>query len=81
MDGQDCHSYSAICLITTFQYQGTDTVKNDGTYSRYFTDYPGNDRYSLKVHAQARNSRARLSLRQENKALQIPGYAENGKWH
>ncbi|XP_057570051.1 calcium-activated chloride channel regulator 1 isoform X2 [Hippopotamus amphibius kiboko] len=59
---------------------GADTVKNDGIYSRYFIDYHGNGRYSLKVHAQARNNMARLSLRQrQNKALYIPGYVENGK--
>ncbi|KAM8951560.1 calcium-activated chloride channel regulator 1-like [Lycaon pictus] len=59
---------------------GADTVKNDGIYSRYFTDYHGNGRYSLKVHAQAKNNMARLSLRQQqNKALYIPGYVENGK--
>uniref|UniRef100_A0A8C5XY42 Uncharacterized protein n=1 Tax=Microcebus murinus TaxID=30608 RepID=A0A8C5XY42_MICMU len=59
---------------------GADTVKNDGIYSRYFTEYHGNGRYSLKVHAQARKNAARLSLRQrQNKALYIPGYVENGK--
>ncbi|XP_039111680.1 calcium-activated chloride channel regulator 1-like [Hyaena hyaena] len=59
---------------------GADTVKNDGIYSRYFTDFHGNGRYSLKVHAQAKKNTARLSLRQQqNKALYIPGYVENGK--
>uniref|UniRef100_A0A8C7ARM1 Calcium-activated chloride channel regulator 1 n=1 Tax=Neovison vison TaxID=452646 RepID=A0A8C7ARM1_NEOVI len=59
---------------------GADTVKNDGVYSRYFTEYHGNGRYSLKVHAQARNNMARLSLKQQqNKALYMPGYVENGK--
>lgn len=58
---------------------GADTVKNDGIYTRYFTDYHGNGRYSLKVHVQARKNKARLSLRQNNKALYIPGYVENGK--
>ncbi|XP_045657816.1 calcium-activated chloride channel regulator 1-like [Ursus americanus] len=59
---------------------GADTVKNDGIYSRYFTEYHGNGRYSLKVHAQARNNIARLSLRQQqNRAMYIPGYVENGK--
>ncbi|KAF5923588.1 hypothetical protein HPG69_010983 [Diceros bicornis minor] len=59
---------------------GADTVKNDGIYSRYFTDYHGNGRYSLKVHAQARKNMARLSLRErQNKALYIPGYVENDK--
>ncbi|KAI5938322.1 calcium-activated chloride channel regulator 1-like [Manis javanica] len=59
---------------------GADTVKNDGIYSRYFTDYHGNGRYSLKVRAQAKKNTARLSLKQrQNKALYIPGYVENGK--
>ncbi|XP_049731514.1 calcium-activated chloride channel regulator 1-like [Elephas maximus indicus] len=58
---------------------GADTVKNDGIYSRYFTDYHGNGRYSLKVRAQARKNTARLNLRHhQNKAIYIPGYAENG---
>ncbi|XP_008057657.1 epithelial chloride channel protein-like [Carlito syrichta] len=57
---------------------GADTVKNDGIYSRYFTDYRGNGRYSLKVHAQARKNTARLSLRRQQKALYLPGYVENG---
>ncbi|CAH6777149.1 calcium-activated chloride channel regulator 3A-1 [Phodopus roborovskii] len=58
---------------------GADTVKNDGIYTRYFTDYHGNGRYSLKVHVQATNNTARLSLRQKNKSLYIPGYIEDGK--
>uniref|UniRef100_A0A2I2YT73 VWFA domain-containing protein n=1 Tax=Gorilla gorilla gorilla TaxID=9595 RepID=A0A2I2YT73_GORGO len=57
---------------------GADSVKNDGIYSRYFTDYHGNGRYSLKVLTQARKNTARLS-QQQNKALYVPGYAENGK--
>ncbi|XP_059544966.1 calcium-activated chloride channel regulator 1-like [Myotis daubentonii] len=57
---------------------GADTVKNDGIYSRYFTDYHGNGRYSLKVHAQARKNKARLNLRRQNRALYMPGYIENG---
>ncbi|XP_003784228.1 calcium-activated chloride channel regulator 1-like [Otolemur garnettii] len=59
---------------------GADTIKNDGIYSRYFTHYHGNGRYSLKVRAQARENAARISLRhRQNKALYIPGYVENGK--
>ncbi|XP_021513700.1 calcium-activated chloride channel regulator 3A-1-like [Meriones unguiculatus] len=58
---------------------GVDTVKNDGIYTRYFTDYNGNGRYSLKVRVQARKKTARLSLRQQNNALYIPGYVEDGK--
>ncbi|XP_006919440.1 calcium-activated chloride channel regulator 1 [Pteropus alecto] len=59
---------------------GADTIKNDGIYSRYFKDYRGNGRYSLKVLAQARKNTSRLSLRQrQNKALYVPGYTESGK--
>ncbi|XP_028643958.1 calcium-activated chloride channel regulator 3A-1-like [Grammomys surdaster] len=58
---------------------GADTVKNDGIYTRYFTDYRGDGRYSLKVRVQARKNKARLSLRQKSKSLYIPGYVENGK--
>ncbi|XP_045147981.1 calcium-activated chloride channel regulator 1-like [Echinops telfairi] len=58
---------------------GADTVKNDGIYSRYFKDYHGNGRYSLKVRAHARKNTARLHLKQHhNKAMYIPGYVENG---
>ncbi|XP_053777202.1 calcium-activated chloride channel regulator 1-like [Desmodus rotundus] len=58
---------------------GADTIKNDGIYSRYFTEYRENGRYSLKVRAQARKNTARISLRQQNQALYIPGYIENGQ--
>ncbi|XP_012577588.1 PREDICTED: epithelial chloride channel protein-like [Condylura cristata] len=58
---------------------GADTIKNDGIYSRYFTDFHGNGRYSLKVRAQARKNTTRLSLRQQNRALYVAGYVENGK--
>ncbi|KAM8789740.1 calcium-activated chloride channel regulator 1-like [Rhynchonycteris naso] len=58
---------------------GADIVKNDGIYSRYFINYHGNGRYSVKVRAQARKKTGRLSLRQrQNQALYVPGYRENG---
>ncbi|XP_031231589.1 calcium-activated chloride channel regulator 3A-1-like isoform X1 [Mastomys coucha] len=56
---------------------GADTLKNDGIYSRYFTDFHGNGRYSLKVSAQARKNMAKLNLKQKNKSLYVPGYIEN----
>ncbi|XP_075837277.1 calcium-activated chloride channel regulator 3A-1-like [Microtus pennsylvanicus] len=58
---------------------GADTLKNDGIYSRYFTEYHGNGRYSLKVKAQARKHITKLHLKQPNKSLYIPGYIENGQ--
>uniref|UniRef100_A0A8C2QKE4 Chloride channel accessory 3B n=1 Tax=Cricetulus griseus TaxID=10029 RepID=A0A8C2QKE4_CRIGR len=56
---------------------GADTLKNDGIYSRYFTEYHGNGRYSLKVNAQARKNTTKLNLKQPNKSLYVPGYIEN----
>ncbi|XP_038167448.1 calcium-activated chloride channel regulator 3A-1-like [Arvicola amphibius] len=58
---------------------GADTLKNDGIYSRYFTEYHGNGRYSLKVKAQARKHITKLHLKQPNKSLYIHGYIENGQ--
>ncbi|XP_043859043.1 calcium-activated chloride channel regulator 1-like [Dromiciops gliroides] len=59
---------------------GADTVKNDGIYSRYFTSYHENGRYSLKVRVQGRNNTARLSMRSpQSRAMYVPGYVENGK--
>ncbi|XP_027251693.1 calcium-activated chloride channel regulator 3A-1 isoform X2 [Cricetulus griseus] len=56
---------------------GADTLKNDGIYSRYFTEYHGNGRYSLKVNAQSRKNTTKLNLKQPNKSLYVPGYIEN----
>ncbi|XP_057649627.1 calcium-activated chloride channel regulator 3A-1-like [Chionomys nivalis] len=58
---------------------GADTLKHDGIYSRYFTEYHGNGRYSLKVKAQARKHITKLHVKQPNKSLYIPGYTENGQ--
>ncbi|XP_056671365.1 calcium-activated chloride channel regulator 1-like [Monodelphis domestica] len=59
---------------------GADTIKNDGIYSRYFTSYHENGRYSLKVRVQARNKTARLGMRsQQSRAMYVPGYVEHGE--
>ncbi|XP_036611364.1 calcium-activated chloride channel regulator 1-like [Trichosurus vulpecula] len=59
---------------------GADTVKNDGIYSRYFTSYHENGRYSLKVLVQARNNTARISMRSpQSRAMYVPGYVDHGK--
>ncbi|KAG8132609.1 putative Calcium-activated chloride channel regulator 1 protein [Naja naja] len=34
---------------------GADIIKNDGIYSRYFTSFKANGRYSIKVHVQGRD--------------------------
>uniref|UniRef100_A0A8C8UNS9 Epithelial chloride channel protein-like n=1 Tax=Peromyscus maniculatus bairdii TaxID=230844 RepID=A0A8C8UNS9_PERMB len=56
---------------------GADTLKNDGVYSRYFAEYHGNGRYSLKVRVKARKTATKVNLKQPNKALYVPGYVEN----
>ncbi|XP_063154284.1 calcium-activated chloride channel regulator 1-like [Candoia aspera] len=57
---------------------GADIIKNDGIYSRYFTSFKENGRYSIKVHAQGRDRTSRQTHRQ-NQALYVPGYVENGE--
>ncbi|KAM4722891.1 calcium-activated chloride channel regulator 1-like [Rhinophrynus dorsalis] len=57
---------------------GADIIKNDGIYSRYFTSFSVNGRYSLKVRAEGKDSKIRLK-RPRNNALYVPGYIENGE--
>ncbi|XP_072505057.1 calcium-activated chloride channel regulator 1 [Notamacropus eugenii] len=57
---------------------GADAFKNDGVYSRYFTSYKKNGRYSLKVRALGGTNTQR-SRPQGNRALYIPGWVENGE--
>ncbi|XP_032073794.1 calcium-activated chloride channel regulator 1-like [Thamnophis elegans] len=57
---------------------GADIIKNDGIYSRYFTSFKENGRYSIKVHVQGRDGTSRQT-RQRNHALYVPGYIENGE--
>ncbi|XP_074122425.1 calcium-activated chloride channel regulator 1-like [Sminthopsis crassicaudata] len=57
---------------------GADASKNDGVYSRYFTAYKTNGRYSLKVRALGGTNTQR-SRPQMNGALYVPGWVENGE--
>ncbi|XP_072276033.1 calcium-activated chloride channel regulator 1-like [Pyxicephalus adspersus] len=57
---------------------GPDIVKNDGIYSKYFTQFTVNGRYSLKVRVESSDNKARLTL-PRNRALYIPGYVDNGQ--
>ncbi|XP_074076446.1 calcium-activated chloride channel regulator 1-like [Macrotis lagotis] len=57
---------------------GADAFKNDGVYSRYFTAYKTNGRYSLKVRALGGTNTQR-SRPPMNGALYIPGWVENGE--
>ncbi|XP_070261609.1 calcium-activated chloride channel regulator 4-like [Myotis yumanensis] len=59
---------------------GADTFKDDGVYSRYFTAYSENGRYSLKVRAHAGANTAARNLRHPpNRAVYIPGWVVDGK--
>ncbi|XP_072505058.1 calcium-activated chloride channel regulator 1-like [Notamacropus eugenii] len=57
---------------------GADAYKNDGVYSRYFTAYKTNGRYSLKVRALGGENTQR-SRPLVNGALYVPGWVENGE--
>uniref|UniRef100_A0A8C5R717 VWFA domain-containing protein n=1 Tax=Leptobrachium leishanense TaxID=445787 RepID=A0A8C5R717_9ANUR len=56
---------------------GSDVIKNDGVYSRYFFGFKANGGHSLKVRVQSKGT-ARLTL-PRNRALYVPGYVENGE--
>lgn len=67
-------------LIPSFPRQGADATKDDGVYSRYFTAYDTNGRYSTKVWALGgKNAASQRAMRQQNGAMYIPGWIENGK--
>ncbi|XP_072920018.1 calcium-activated chloride channel regulator 1-like [Hemitrygon akajei] len=54
-----------------------DLVKNDGVYSRYFTNFGGNGQYSLKIAVQGKDGITRFAARRQGHALYIPGYVQN----
>uniref|UniRef100_A0A671EV83 Calcium-activated chloride channel regulator 1 n=1 Tax=Rhinolophus ferrumequinum TaxID=59479 RepID=A0A671EV83_RHIFE len=57
---------------------GADATKDDGIYSRYFTAYDTNGRYSVKVRALGGVQTARRRpMPQQNGARYIPGWIEN----
>uniref|UniRef100_A0A5F9DMM5 VWFA domain-containing protein n=1 Tax=Oryctolagus cuniculus TaxID=9986 RepID=A0A5F9DMM5_RABIT len=59
---------------------GADAFKDDGVYSRYFTDYTENGRYSLKVWAHGGTNSTTRSLRRPlNRAMYIPGWVVDGE--
>nr|XP_058917464.1 calcium-activated chloride channel regulator 1 [Kogia breviceps] len=63
---------------------GADATKDDGVYSRYFTAYNTNGRYSVKVWALGGvNTATQKGIPQQIGAMYIPGWIENGqvKWN
>ncbi|XP_067086439.1 calcium-activated chloride channel regulator 3A-1-like [Osmerus mordax] len=57
---------------------GADVFKNDGIYSRYFTQMKGG-KYNLKVKVQNGYGKARFSRKRRSAAMYIPGYVVDGK--
>uniref|UniRef100_A0A8C8RB38 Chloride channel accessory 2 n=1 Tax=Pelusios castaneus TaxID=367368 RepID=A0A8C8RB38_9SAUR len=57
---------------------GSDIVKNDGVYSKYFYSFSENGRYNLKVHVQRANKTVRLQPTVPwSHSMYMPGYIEN----
>ncbi|XP_063797574.1 calcium-activated chloride channel regulator 1-like [Pseudophryne corroboree] len=56
---------------------GADITINDGVYSKYFTSFTENGRYTLKVHIEGGDTESRLAT-PINRAHYIPGYIRNG---
>ncbi|XP_044158368.1 calcium-activated chloride channel regulator 1-like [Bufo gargarizans] len=57
---------------------GVDIAINDGIYSRYFTSFTENGKYSLKVRVISEDNQSRLTL-PRSRALYIHGYIDNDK--
>lgn len=71
-------SGSIVTLDLLDNGAGPDIMKNDGIYSKYFTQFSANGRYGLKVRVENSNKgRSRLVL-PKNRALYIPGFIVNG---
>lgn len=69
-----------IFINSFILYQGADAAKDDGVYSRYFTTYDTNGRYSVKVRALGGvNPVRRRAIPQQSGVMYIPGWIENGK--
>ncbi|XP_069863624.1 calcium-activated chloride channel regulator 1 [Dipodomys merriami] len=63
---------------------GADATKDDGVYSRYFTAYDANGRYSVKIRALGgTNAATQRATPQQSGVMYIPGWTENGeiKWN
>ncbi|KGL85220.1 Calcium-activated chloride channel regulator 2, partial [Tinamus guttatus] len=72
-----CFCFAKLCL--SYIYLGSDIAKHDGIYSKYLFSFPGNGRYSLKVHVHASTTIIPQSAMPWSHAMYIPGYVENGK--
>ncbi|KAM5148089.1 calcium-activated chloride channel regulator 1-like [Mantella aurantiaca] len=68
---------NAVTLELLDNGAGADIIMDDGVYSRYFTAFTENGRYSLKIRVESTENKSRLRLPQ-NRALYVPGYLNNG---
>ncbi|XP_069795200.1 calcium-activated chloride channel regulator 1-like isoform X3 [Narcine bancroftii] len=57
---------------------GADIVRNDGIYSKYFLNFHGSGRYSVKVRVQGIEGTTRITVRKRGQGMCLPGYSENG---
>ncbi|XP_069824089.1 calcium-activated chloride channel regulator 4A-like [Dendropsophus ebraccatus] len=57
---------------------GPDIMKDDGVYSRYFTQFSANGRYGLKVRVKSDKKGKSRRVLPESRALYIPGFMVNG---
>ncbi|XP_021513706.1 calcium-activated chloride channel regulator 1 [Meriones unguiculatus] len=59
---------------------GADATKNDGVYSRFFTAFDTNGRYSIKIRAHGGNTAEKQNAApRKNAAMYIDGWIENGE--
>nr|XP_012602989.1 calcium-activated chloride channel regulator 4 [Microcebus murinus] len=76
----ESQSGNTIVLELLDNGAGADSFKNDGVYSKYFTAYTENGRYSLKIRAHGGTNSATRSLRHPlNRAAYIPGWVVDGE--
>jgi len=61
-----------------YGFTGADAFKDDGVYSRYFTQMT-NGRSSLKVRVTNQDEQARFTFQKRGGAPYVPGYVVNGK--
>ncbi|XP_075038536.1 calcium-activated chloride channel regulator 1-like [Mixophyes fleayi] len=73
----ESESGNSVILELLDNGAGGDIARNDGVYSKYFTSFTENGRYSLKVRVEGGETESRL-VAPKNRAHYIPGYVENG---
>jgi calcium-activated chloride channel regulator 1 len=74
------YRYPGCSWVLSSLYQGADATKNDGVYSRFFTAFDANGRYSVKIWALGGvTSDRQRAAPPKNRAMYIDGWIEDGK--